>query len=59
MSDSLPPETCVVAGCSEPAVVTPRSPTAEEVVDSQPGEIEPLCAVHAEQANTPPNPPKE
>jgi hypothetical protein len=52
-----PAETCTVAGCDEPAVVTPRAPTAAEVVDVAPGEIVPLCAVHAEQADTPEDPP--
>jgi hypothetical protein len=41
-----------------PAVVTPRSPAAADVVDSPPGEIVPLCAAHAEQANTPEDPPQ-
>lgn len=52
-----PEETCSVAGCDEPAVVTPRAPTVGDVVDVDDGELAPLCATHAEQANTPPDPP--
>jgi hypothetical protein len=52
-----PDALCAVADCQEPAVVTPRAPAAADVVDSPPGEIVPLCAAHAEQANTPEDPP--
>lgn len=50
--------TCVVDGCREPAVVTPRSPATQEVTDSPPGELDPLCATHAEMANDPEVPPE-
>jgi hypothetical protein len=53
-----PQETCAVDDCGEPAVVTPRAPAAAEVVDTPDGEIVPLCAAHAEKANTPENPPQ-
>ena len=52
-----PESTCAVADCDEPAVVTPRAPAAGDVVDVEPGEIAPLCADHAEDADTPPNAP--
>jgi hypothetical protein len=52
-----PTSDCSVADCPEPAVVTPRAPAAAEVVDVPDGEIVPLCATHAEEADTPPNPP--
>lgn len=54
---SRPDATCEANGCNEPAVVSPRSPTAAEVVAEPVGEIVPLCARHAEQANTPEDPP--
>ncbi len=44
---------CTVVDCQEPVANTPRSPTAADVVESPPGEIVPLCAIHAEQANAP------
>jgi hypothetical protein len=44
---------CSVPGCQEPVANTPRSPAADEVLDAPPGEIVPLCADHAEQANAP------
>jgi hypothetical protein len=50
-------QTCVVDGCEEPAVVTPRAPTTDDVVEEPDGEIVPLCADHAEQANAPEVPP--
>ncbi len=54
MSETIGPESiCSVADCEEPAVNTPRSPTAGDVVDAPPGEIVPLCARHAEQAEVP------
>ncbi len=53
-----PDEQCSVTDCAQPAVVTPRAPAAAEVVDTPDGEIVPLCAAHAEQADTPPNPPR-
>jgi len=54
---SRPDATCEANGCDEPAVVSPRAPTAAEVVPKPLGEIVPLCARHAEQANTPEDPP--
>jgi hypothetical protein len=51
--EDLPAATCVVAGCGEPAVVSPRAPTTAEVVDAPVGELVPLCARHAERANAP------
>lgn len=57
--EELPGETCVVDGCDEPAVVTPRAPTTAEVVDAPDGELVPLCARHAEQADAPEVPLKE
>jgi hypothetical protein len=54
---SRPDETCAVADCDQPAVVTPRAPTAGDVVPAEAGELVPLCATHAEQADTPPDPP--
>lgn len=53
-----PDDVCHVEDCAQPAVVTPRAPAAAEVVDTEDGEIVPLCAAHAEQADTPPNPPQ-
>jgi hypothetical protein len=52
-----PDVTCAVPGCGEPAVVTPRAPAAADVVDVPDGEIVPLCAEHAEKADTPESPP--
>lgn len=51
-----PDSVCVVDGCGEPAVVTPRATAASDVVSSDSGEIVPLCADHAEEADTPPSP---
>lgn len=51
-----PDALCSVDGCTEPAVVTPRSPVTDEVVDAPDGELVPLCARHAEQADEPPSP---
>jgi len=56
-SESVPEETCAVAGCGEDAVVTPRAPVTDALVDRADGEIVPLCAVHAEQADAPEVPP--
>jgi hypothetical protein len=53
-----PDETCAAPGCEEPAVVTPRAPAAADVLDVPNGEIVPLCAEHAEQADTPETPPQ-
>lgn len=54
MSELTGPEsTCSVDGCDEPAVVTPRASTAAEVTDEEPGELVPLCAVHAERTDAP------
>jgi hypothetical protein len=53
-----PASVCSVADCDEPAVVTPRSPTTTDVVAAPPGEIVPLCADHAEEANAPEVPPE-
>ena len=59
MSDMIGPEsTCSMSGCDAPAVVTPRAPAAADVVPASAGEIVPLCAEHAEQADTPPNAPQ-
>lgn len=59
MSTTIGPEsTCAVAGCQEPAAVTPRAPVAADVVDAPAGEIVPLCAAHAEEADTPERPSK-
>ena len=52
-----PASICAVDGCQDPAVVTPRAPTAADVVEVPPGEIVPLCAAHAEQADIPEDPP--
>ncbi len=58
MSDTERPDTaCAAPGCGEPAVVTPRAPAADDVLDAPDGEIVPLCAEHAEQADTPETPP--
>jgi hypothetical protein len=51
-----PDALCTVDGCQEPAVVTPRAPTTDEVSDAPAGELVPLCAEHAEQADVPPVP---
>jgi len=48
-----PDSACSVDGCGEPAAVTPRAPTTAEVVDAPPGELVPLCARHAEEAEEP------
>lgn len=57
MSDTERPDTtCAVPGCDEPAVVTPRAPAAADVVDVPDGELVPMCAEHAEEANTPESP---
>jgi hypothetical protein len=57
MSELTGPDTmCTVDGCHEPAVVTPRAPTTDEVSDASTGELVPLCAEHAEQADVPPVP---
>lgn len=59
MSETPRPDAvCSVADCDQPAVVTPRAPAAADVVDTPDGEIVPLCAAHAEQADTPENPPQ-
>lgn len=48
-----PDSVCSVDGCEEPAANTPRAATADELVDAPDGELVPLCARHAEQANMP------
>lgn len=48
-----PGDVCAVDGCDQPAVVTARSPDTLGVTDSLPGELVPLCAIHAEQADAP------
>ncbi len=53
-----PTSTCVVDGCSEDAVAVARSPATDELTDSRPGELDPLCARHAEMAEEPEVPPK-
>lgn len=57
MTEMVGPEsTCSVDGCDEPAVVTPRAASADEVRTAPDGELVPLCARHAEQAETPESP---
>lgn len=51
-----PDSVCSVDGCEEPAVNTPRAITAEDVVDAPAGELVPLCARHAEEADVPESP---
>jgi hypothetical protein len=59
VSTTIGPEsTCAVPGCQEPAAVTPRAPVAADVVAAPAGEIVPLCAAHAEEADTPERPSK-
>lgn len=56
VSELVGPESvCSVDGCEEPAVRTPRAAIAEQVVDGEPetGQLVPLCARHAEQADAP------
>lgn len=52
-----PDSVCHVDGCDEPAVRTPRATIADDVpdsgIDADPGQLVPLCAVHAEQADAP------
>jgi hypothetical protein len=48
-----PESTCSIDGCDEPAVVTPRAASAHDVKEAPTGELVPLCARHAEQAETP------
>lgn len=55
---TVPERTCTVDGCDEPAAVTPRAPTTAGVVEADPGEIIPLCAFHAEEADAPEVPPE-
>jgi hypothetical protein len=43
-------QTCDVAGCDEPAAVMVPAVTADGLVDQPAGELVPLCARHAEQA---------
>lgn len=50
--------TCTVDGCSEPAIMEARSPTTQQLTDSSPGELDALCARHAEMADEPEVPPK-
>lgn len=57
MTDLTGPESvCSVDGCDEPAVNTPRATAADDLVDAQPGELVPLCARHAAQADEPESP---
>lgn len=57
MSELTGPETeCSVGGCERPAVVAPRAASAEPVTSAPAGELVPLCAVHAEEAQTPASP---
>ena len=57
MTDLVGPESvCSVDGCGEPAVNTPRASTADEVVDAPAGELVPLCARHAGEAEMPGSP---
>lgn len=55
MTDEMtgPDSVCSVDGCGEPAVVTPRASTAVDVHEEPAGELVPLCARHAEQADAP------
>lgn len=56
MSELTGPESvCHVDGCDEPAVRTPRATIVDPVVDGdpRPGQLVPLCATHAEQADAP------
>lgn len=58
MSELTGPESvCHVDGCDEPAVRTPRASIAEQAdgdgLDADTGQLVPLCAVHAEQADAP------
>ena len=54
MTDLVGPDTvCSVDGCREPAVNTPRASSADDVVDAPAGELVPLCARHAAQAEMP------
>lgn len=50
-----PDSVCHVDGCEEAAVRTPRATIADDVdgVGADPGQLVPLCAVHAEQADAP------
>ena len=57
MTELVGPESvCSVDGCEEPAANTPRASTADEVVDAPPGELVPLCARHAAEAEMPGSP---
>lgn len=51
-----PGSVCSVDGCEEPAANTPRATNAEDVVDAPPGELVPLCARHAAEADEPESP---
>lgn len=55
--ESVPETTCAVAGCEQEAVVTPRAPLTSGLVARPEGELVPLCARHAEQADAPEVPP--
>lgn len=54
-SDDLvgPESECSVNGCDKPAANTPRAAKAEDVVDAPTGELVPLCARHAAEADVP------
>ena len=57
MTEMVGPESvCSVDGCDEPAANTPRASTADDVVDAPPGELVPLCARHAAEAEMPGSP---